>query len=134
MGGFVAFARITALGMVLLGLGAVVSWTTQVADIAPAIALLGRPLRWLRLPVDDWAVTIALAFRMFPMLAEEFRLLVAGRRMQPPRPEKQSRVAEAVDLCAAVMVSALRRAAEMGDAIAARGGAGHISARSNRPG
>lgn len=134
MGGFVAFARITALGVVLLGLGAVVSWTTQVADIAPAIALLGRPLRWLRLPVDDWAVTIALAFRLFPMLAEEFRLLTAARRMQPPRPEKQSRRSEAVDLCTAVMVSALRRAAEMGDAIAARGGAGRISARSNRPG
>jgi len=134
MGGFVAFLRITALGLVLLGLSAVVSWTTHVADIAPAIADLGRPLRWLRLPVDDWAVTIALAFRMFPMLAEEFRLLAAARRLQPPKPEKQSRSAEVVDLCTAVMVGSIRRAAEMGDAIAARGGTGRISADCGRPG
>lgn len=79
IGGFLDFLRVTALALVLLGLGAVASWTTHVADIAPAVAQLLRPLRWLRLPVDDWAVTIALAFRMYPMLAEEFRLLAAAR-------------------------------------------------------
>lgn len=134
VGGFLDFLRVTALGLVLLGLGAVASWTTQVADIAPAVAQLMRPLRLLRLPVDDWAVTIALAFRMYPMLAEEFRLLSAARRLQPPPPEKRSRRAQVVDLCTAVMVISLRRATEMGDAIAARGGAGRISAGSARPG
>lgn len=88
----------------------------------------------LRLPVDDWAVTIALAFRMFPMLTEEFRLLTAARRLQPPPPEKRSRRAEVVDVCTAAMVVSLRRASEMGDAITARGGTGRISASSDRPG
>ena len=134
LGGFLDFLRVTALGLVLLGLGAVTTWTTQIADIAPAVAQLGRPLRLLRLPVDDWAVTIALSFRMFPMLAEEFRLLAAARRLQPPSPEKRSRRVELADLCTAAMVIALRRANEMGDAIAARGGAGRISAGSARPG
>lgn len=134
VGGFVDFLRVTALGLVLIGLGAVTSWTTQVADIAPAVALLCRPLRILRLPVDDWAVTTSLAFRMFPMLAEEFRLLAAARRLQPPQPEKPSRRAEIVDLCTAAMVVSLRRATEMGDAITARGGPGRISARPTLPG
>ncbi|BBZ37476.1 energy-coupling factor transporter transmembrane component T family protein [Mycobacterium conspicuum] len=134
LGGFLEFLRVTSLGLVLLGLGAVASWTTQVAEVAPAVARLLGPLRVLRLPVDDWAVTIALAFRMYPMLAEEFRLLGAARRLQPPPPEKRSRRAELVDLCTAVMVVSLRRTAEMGDAIAARGGAGRIAARSDRPG
>lgn len=134
VGGFLDFLRVTALGLTLLGLGAVASWTTQVADIAPAVTKLLRPLELLRLPVDDWAVTIALALRMYPMLAEEFRLLAAARRLQPPPPEKRSRRAQVVDLCTAVMVISLRRAAEMGDAIAARGGAGRISAGSARPG
>lgn len=134
LGGFLDFLRVTALGVTLIGLGAVTSWTTQIADVAPAVALLGRPLRALKLPVDDWSVTIALAFRMFPMLAEEFRLLRAARRLQPPQPEKRSRSAETIDICTAAMVVSLRRATEMGDAIAARGGAGRISAARIRPG
>ncbi len=134
VGGFLDFLRVTSLGLVLVGLGAVISWTTQVADIAPAVALLCRPLRVLRMPVDDWAVTVSLAFRMFPMLSEEFRLLAAARRLQPPQPEKPSRRAEVVDLCTAAMVVSLRRATEMGDAITARGGAGRISAHPIYPG
>ncbi len=70
LGGLLYFLRITALSIVLLALGALVSWTTNVADIAPAVATLGRPLRVLRIPVHDWAVTIALALRAFPMLID----------------------------------------------------------------
>lgn len=72
--------------MVLLGLGALVSWTTNVAQIAPAVAALGRPLRVLRIPVDDWSVALALALRTFPMLIDEFRVLYAARRLRPRRP------------------------------------------------
>ncbi|MDT5209044.1 MAG: energy-coupling factor transport system permease protein, partial [Mycobacterium sp.] len=49
-GGLLNFLHLTALSIVLLGLGALVSWTTNVAEIAPAVATLGRPLRLLRLP------------------------------------------------------------------------------------
>ena len=83
LGGLLNFSRITALSIVLLALGAMVSWTTNVADIAPAVSTLGRPLRWLRIPVDDWAVALALALRAFPMLIDEFRLLYAARRLRP---------------------------------------------------
>ena len=79
------FLRITAVSIVLLGLGAMVSWTTNVAEIAPAVATLGRPLRPLRIPVDDWAVALALALRAFPMLIDEFRVLYAARRLRPRR-------------------------------------------------
>lgn len=59
------FLRISALSVVLLGLGAMVSWTTNVAEIAPALTILGRPFKWLRIPVDEWAVALALALRAF---------------------------------------------------------------------
>ncbi|BBZ25593.1 hypothetical protein MHIB_40110 [Mycolicibacter hiberniae] len=134
VGGFLDFMRITALGVALLSLGAVTSWTTHVADIAPAVALILRPLRIVRLPVEDWAVTASLAFRMFPMLAEEFRLLSAARRLQPPQPQKLSRRAELVNLSTAAMVVSLRRATEMGEAITARGGVGRIAAQPQPPG
>jgi energy-coupling factor transport system permease protein len=137
-GGTLNFLRITVLSIVLLGLGALVSWTTNVAEIAPAVAKLGRPLRRLRIPVDDWAVALALALRAFPMLIDEFHILFAARRLRPrddaTRPARGHRWSnELVDLLAAAITVALRRADEMGDAITARGGAGQISALPSRP-
>ncbi|CAM5714235.1 energy-coupling factor transporter transmembrane protein EcfT [Mycolicibacterium aubagnense] len=140
LGGFLNFLRITVLSIVLLGLGGLVSWTTNVAEIAPAVATLGRPLRWLRIPVDEWAVTLALALRAFPMLIDEYRVLFAARRLRPKvRPEtrrerRRQRRAEIVDLLAAAITVALRRGDEMGDAITARGGVGQIVASPARPG
>jgi energy-coupling factor transport system permease protein len=134
-----SFLRITAVAIVLLGLGAMVSWTTNVAEVAPAVATLGRPLRKLRIPIDDWAVALALALRAFPMLIDEFRVLYAARRLRPKevlitRHARRHRWAlEVIDLLAATITVALRRADEMGDAITARGGAGQISAAPSRP-
>lgn len=139
VGGLLKFLRFTALSVVLLALGALVSWTTNVADVAPAIATLGRPLKWVRFPVDDWAVALALALRAFPMLIDEFRLLFAARRLRPRavpaegQPRRRRFFADLVDLLAAGVTVALRRADEMGDAITARGGTGQISAAPSRP-
>ena len=139
LGGVLNFLRLTALSIVLLGLGALVSWTTNVAEIAPAVSKLGRPLRAVRVPVDDWAVTLSLALRAFPMLIDEFRVLFAARRLRPrdvaiTRRERHRRWSvELIDLLAAAITVALRRADEMGDAITARGGAGQLSALPSRP-
>ncbi|OBI80248.1 energy-coupling factor transporter transmembrane protein EcfT [Mycobacterium sp. E740] len=139
LGGLLNFLRITALSVVLLGLGAMVSWTTNVAEIAPAVAKLGRPLRVLRIPVDEWAVALALALRAFPMLIDEFRVLYAARSLRPKQVPARRRGRwrrwwlEAIDLLATAITVALRRADEMGDAITARGGAGQISAAPSRP-
>lgn len=139
LGGLLNFLRITALSIVLLGLGAMVSWTTNVAEIAPAVATLGRPLRLLRIPVDEWAVTLAIALRAFPMLIDEFRVLYAARRLRPrevPRTRRARRrrhALELIDLLATAIAVTMRRADEMGDAITARGGTGQISAVPSRP-
>jgi len=139
LGGLLKFLRVTLLSFVLLGLGGMVSWTTNVAEIAPAVAALGRPLRWLRVPVDEWAVTIALALRAFPMLIDEFRVLYAARRLRPKRvvvtrrARRRRWALELVDLITTALTVTLRRADEMGDAITARGGIGQISALPPRP-
>lgn len=139
IGGVVSFLRFGALSIVLLGLGAMVSWTTNVAEIAPAVAVLGRPLRILRIPVEEWAVALALALRAFPMLIDEFQVLSAARRLRPKRIPQSRRARrrrhglELIDLLAAAMTVTLRRADEMGDAITARGGTGQLSANPARP-
>ena len=139
LGGLLEFLRFTALSVVLVGMGALVSWTTNVAEIGPAVATLGRRLRPLRIPVDDWSVALALGLRTFPMLIDEFRVLYAARRLRLqsiPRtrgPRLRRLVTDAVDLIVAVITVTLRRADEMGDAITARGGTGQISAAPSRP-
>ena len=139
LGGALNFLRFVVLTIVLLGWGAMVSWTTNVAEIAPALAILGRPLRSLRIPVDDWSVALALSLRAFPMLIDEFRILEAARRLRPkliPRTHRarlRQLTVELVDLTVAVVTVTLRRADEMGDAITARGGAGQISAARSGP-
>lgn len=139
LGGALNFLRITALSIVLLGLGAMVSWTTNVAEIAPALATLGRPLKPLRFPIDEWAVALALALRAFPMLIDEFQVLYAARMLRPNRipSGRRARVRQQsrsmIDLMAAAIVVTLRRADEMGDAITARGGIGQLSASPARP-
>jgi energy-coupling factor transport system permease protein len=116
-----------------------VSWTTNVAEIAPAVATLGRPLKLLRIPVDEWAVALALALRAFPMLIDEFQVLYAARLLRPNRipSGRRARVKQQsrgmIDLMAAAIVVTLRRADEMGDAITARGGIGQLSASPARP-
>ena len=138
LGGLLNFLRITALSVVLLLLGGMVSWTTNVADVAPAVATLGRPLRRF-LPIEDWAVALALALRSFPMLIDEFRVLYAARKLRPKAllPENFSKrrrwAFEMVDLLAAAITVTLRRGDEMGDAITARGGSGQIAAAPSRP-
>jgi energy-coupling factor transport system permease protein len=96
-------------------------------------------LRRLRIPVDEWAVALALALRAFPMLIDEFRTLYAARSLRPKpvlttrRARKRRWAFEVIDLMAAAVIVALRRADEMGDAITARGGAGQISAAPSGP-
>jgi energy-coupling factor transport system permease protein len=139
LGGTLHFVRVTALTIVLIGLGAMLSWTTNVAEMGPALATLGRPLRLLRIPSDEWAVALALALRAFPMLIEEFQVLYAARRLRPnqtPRSRRARRRQQArdmIDLLTAAIVVTLRRADEMGDAITARGGIGRLSAAPARP-
>lgn len=135
--GVVVFLRSTVLGLVVLAMSILVVWTTPMAEIAPAIARLMAPLRLLRLPVDEWAVTIALSLRGLPMLMEEMRMLRASHRLRPtssPKSGHPSAEMTIIDLVVAALSSAMRRAAEMGEAITARGGTGRLTAYPSRPG
>ena len=140
LGGLLHVLRFAALTAVLLGMAGMVSWTTEVADVAPAVAVMGRPLALVGVPVHEWAVAIALAMRAFPMLIAEFRILYAARRLRPKLPlpptwrgRLRARSGDVIDLLAAAITVALRRADEMGDAITARGGTGQLSATPSRP-
>jgi energy-coupling factor transport system permease protein len=132
--GLSVYLQTSLLIFVMLGAGALISWTTPTGQIAPAFAILGAPLKKLRVPVDEWAVTIALCMRSLPLLLDECRVLFAARRLRPqPRDRFRLRPAtlpllwiELIDILTATMAVCTRRAAELGQAITARGGVAHL--------
>jgi energy-coupling factor transporter transmembrane protein EcfT len=130
LGGLNVWALFTVLAVVLVVSGALIGWTTPLGEVAPALAHLGRPLRRLRLPVDEWIVATGLAIRCLPLLIDEMRVLGAARRLRAHTEEESNRPREVVramlvethDLMATAIVASIRRARDLADAIVARGG------------
>lgn len=120
------YGRFFVFGVVLVGASALVGWTTPLAEVAPALASLGRPLRWLHLPVDEWAIAVALSVRSLPLLMDEGRTLMAARRLRPgPGGGRRwsALAAEPVDMLTTALAAALRRSSELAQALDGRGGA-----------
>jgi energy-coupling factor transport system permease protein len=124
LGGLLLFLRATSIGLVLLSMGLLLGWTTQLADVGAAVHRLAAPARFVRLPVDDVVLAIGLSVRCLPLLADDVRTLHAAWRVRAPvrTLTPRERVQEVRDLLVAALVSSLRRAREMGEAMAARGG------------
>ncbi len=138
-GGLEQWTRVVSLTIVVLAAAALVSWTTPLAEVAPALSRLGTPLKWLRLPVDEWATAVALSIRCLPILMDEVRTMAAARKLRPnQRRPGQGRLdwysREAQDMLLAALSVSLRRATEVGQAVEARGGFGVISDSHSRPG
>ncbi|WP_433661607.1 energy-coupling factor transporter transmembrane component T family protein [Nocardia sp. CA-128927] len=131
----VRYAQTVVFALIMVAASFVVAWTTPMSDIAPALAKLGAPLRKLRVPVDEWAVVVALTLRGLPLLMEEIRVLRAARKLRP----KDNLLALAtenplIDILTAAMAVSTRRAGELGEAITARGGTGELAAYPSSPG
>jgi energy-coupling factor transporter transmembrane protein EcfT len=144
LGGLEEWTRFTVLAVVLVVSGALIGWTTPLGDVAPALRRLFTPLRWIRLPVDEWVIAIALAIRCLPLLIDEIRTLSAARRLRVhepggvrDKPEKTIRelITETHDLLATAIVTSIRRARDLAEAMIARGGlGGSVSAGRQGPG
>ena len=122
------FTRSMLLTVLFLALSFLTVWTTRVEELPEAFVRIARPLRRFGAPVDEWAYTVMFAVRTLPLLREEFRVLLAGRRLRPT-PHAAGRTAqtlkrcrEVVDLTVAVVISSGRRASDLGRAATLRGG------------
>ncbi|MGA2208909.1 MAG: energy-coupling factor transporter transmembrane protein EcfT [Acidimicrobiales bacterium] len=133
-GGIYEFALFWCITIEVLALAMLVSWTTPLADLSPALGRLGWPLRKLRLPVDEVVGAIALSIRCLPLLLEEGRVLSAARRARRTSAKSSAReMAQGLeDLIWAALSNALRRAREIAEAIEARGGVPTIARETHR--
>jgi energy-coupling factor transport system permease protein len=133
-GGVDRWALFASIGLEVLAFAGLVSWTTQLADLAPALGRLTRPLGILRLPVDEMIGATALAIRCLPLLLEEARIQSAARRSRRPatRRDFRSYSREAEEVMFAALSNALRRSREMAEAIEARGGVPTLARETRR--
>jgi len=126
--GIVLYVQSLVLTVLFFALSLLLIWTTRVEELPAAFMRIAAPLRRLHVPVDEWAHTVTLAVRTLPLLRDEFRVLVAGRRLRRPlrAPSRRARVLarcrEVLDLVVAVVASAGRRASDLGRTATQRGG------------
>jgi energy-coupling factor transporter transmembrane protein EcfT len=124
IGGLEKWALAMVIAFDVIAASALLAWTTQLADLAPALGRLLGPLRRIGLPVEDLIATVALSVRCLPLLLDEVRLLRAARRVRRPAvaPGIRERIDELIELLVASLTGAIRRAAELAEAIESRGG------------
>ncbi len=113
-----------ALFLILYPCSLLLTMTTSPVALIEGLTMLMAPLRWLRLPVDDFALMLLLALRFIPTLVEEIEQLVkaqaargAGFGSGPLRERVQSVLA----LFVPFLRNTLRRASELSTALDARG-------------
>jgi energy-coupling factor transport system ATP-binding protein len=126
--GLVLYVQAMLLTAEFFALSLLVVWTTRVEELPAAFTRMAAPLRKLGAPADEWAHSVTFAVRTLPLLRDEFRVLIAARRLRaapPPAgrlPRAAARGRALFDLVVAVVASAGRRAADLGRAATQRGG------------
>ncbi len=127
-GGIVLYAESLLLTALFFALSLLLIWTTRVEELPAAFTRVASPLRRLGMPVNEWAYAVTFAVRTLPLLRDEFRVLIAARRLRAPlraasRPARTlARCRELLDLVVAVVASAGRRASDLGRTATQRGG------------
>lgn len=114
---FVVFLLLYALSLLL-------TMTTTPIALTEGLTILLTPLRWLRLPVDDFALMTLIALRFIPTLIEEIEQLTkaqTARGADLTRGTLRERVQSLAALFVPFIQGTLRRAGELATALEARG-------------
>jgi energy-coupling factor transport system permease protein len=114
---FVVFLALFAFSLLL-------TMTTSPISLIEGLTKLLTPLRWLRLPVDDFALMTLIALRFIPTLIEEAELLVKAqmaRGADLTHGSMRERLQSLAALFIPFIQATLRRAADLATALEARG-------------
>ncbi len=110
--------------LVLFTSSLLVTMTTSPVALIEGLTILLTPLRRLKLPVDDFALMALIALRFIPTLQEEIELLIKAQTARGADLSSGTlieRLQSLSMLFIPLIQSILRRAAELGTALEARG-------------
>lgn len=113
-----------AVFLTLFACSILLTMTTSPIALIEGLTRLLAPLRWLRLPVDDFALMLLIALRFIPTLIEEVELLVkaqTSRGADYTHGSVRERLQSLIALFVPFISSTLRRASELATALDARG-------------
>jgi energy-coupling factor transporter transmembrane protein EcfT len=129
------------LGIMLISLigSTILIWTTPISAIPPLLQRLTAWGRHVRLPLARLSAAIALGLRLAPMLLDDSRTILhlLGQRRRSKSGDRESwrqRMSLFTHGAFIACAATVRRAAETGDALTARGGIGTIAGPDQRPG
>ena len=114
---FVAFLSLYTFSLLL-------TMTTPPIALIEGMTLLMTPLRWLKLPVDDFALMTLIALRFAPTLVEEAEQLIkaqAARGADLTQGSIRERLQSLTMLFVPFIQATLRRASDLSIALDARG-------------
>lgn len=112
------------LFLVLYPCSLLLTMTTSPMALIEGLTILLTPLRWLRLPVDDFSLMTLISLRFIPTLFEEFEQLIkahAARGASFSAGSPRDRMKSVLALFVAFLRNTLRRASDLATALEARG-------------
>ena len=113
-----------ALRLFLLVMGtSVLTLTTTPVALTDGIESLLTPLKWIKFPVHELALIMSIALRFIPTLMDETNRIVAAQKARGADFETGGLIKRAkavVPILIPLLVSAFRRAEDLGDAMDAR--------------
>jgi len=110
--------------LVLYALSLLLTMTTTPVGLIEGMSILLTPLRWLRLPVDDFALMTLIALRFIPTLLDEADQLIkaqTARGADLVHGTIRERLQSLATLFVPLILGSLRRAADLATALEARG-------------
>ncbi len=120
----IVFSAFLILRLFLLVIcSSLLTYTTTPVSLTDGIESLLTPLKWIRFPVHELALIMSIALRFIPILMDETERIMnaqkaRGANLDSGGPAK--RVKAIVPVLIPLLLSAFRRADELGDAMDAR--------------
>ena len=113
-----------AMRLLLLVLGtAILTLTTTPVALTDGIESLLKPLKYIKFPVHELALIMSIALRFIPSLMEETNRIISAQKARGANFEKGGLIRRAkamIPVLIPLLVSAFRRAEDLGDAMDAR--------------
>ena len=113
-----------ALRLFLLVMGTtILTLTTTPVSLTDGIESLLTPLKWIRFPVHELALIMSIALRFIPILTDETNRIIAAQKARGADFETGGLIKRAkamIPVLVPLLVSAFRRAEDLGDAMDAR--------------
>ncbi len=118
------FSAFLILRLILLVMcSSMLTYTTTPVSLTDGLESLLTPLKWIRFPVHELALIMSIALRFIPILMDETERIMNAQKARGANFDTGSlgkRVKAVIPVLIPLLLSAFRRADELGDAMDAR--------------